>query len=322
MKRFVKVSVVMFLMALVQSAHGAILDGPSSSGGGAALVCRTSAGQIGYSQVLDLYEAQTVFGLQLIRASGSVAADYLWAAANTYRLQGHPELAESEQDSIAEGLQRFFSIVHLTDPGTKLTPLNDLGETPPLPAGCAIEQLAIFHDEAPQYVEIDSEIWNSLDSVNRAALASHEAYYAWERTLRERTSKSTRSFVGHIYAANGVVPVLAGVPAQSRACLSEDPRFNEITSTGSDSISYANSHISTFRTFPMMTSQGMGTRLQFESLAGWPEVTKAFIDVPGANFAVQYKVDQATSSLVAVVAEPGKNIHVELPVRGGLRYGV
>jgi hypothetical protein len=67
-------------------------------------------------------------------------------------------------------LRRFFDITQMTAPGVKLPKSNDIGAAPRIPEGCALEQLAIFHDETPNRVEIDSEIWKALDSVNRACL--------------------------------------------------------------------------------------------------------------------------------------------------------
>lgn len=297
-------------------AFSAPADGPSSSGGGAALVCRTPEGKISYAELLDLYEARTVLRFPLVQPTGSVQQDYFLAAANTYRLQGALGLAEKERENINESLRRFFDIAQMTAPGVKLPVLKDLGETPRIPDGCALEQLAIFHDETPNRVEIDTEIWNSLDSVNRAALVSHEAHYAYERKLLERTSVLSRAFVGYIYAVSGVVePVRTGIPDGSLKCLSEDFRYRQRPSSGSE-------RLSSFDVYPIMTPEGMGMRLQFGQIAGRPELTKATIEIPGVNFAVKPGWDASGENPVAIVTEADKNVHLEIPLRGGMRKDV
>lgn len=301
--------------ALTLASAIAMADGPSSSGGGAALVCRSSEGKIEYSELLDLYEARVVMHRPLVQPTGSVTRDYFLAAANTYRLQGAPGLADREKAAIEENLRRFFDIAQMTAPGVKLPTLGDLGEAPQAPEGCAIEQLAIFHDEIPNRVEIDSEIWNSLNSVNRSALVTHEAYYAWERTLRERTSQNTRVAVGIIYAASGVEPVKSGVPQDALTCFSEDPRFlrQHGRSSGSD-------RLSSFSVYPVMTPEGKGTRLQFGQIGGRPILTKTTVEIPGVEFALgKIEWDQTLNIPVSKVSEANKNVHLEIPLRGGVR---
>ena len=312
------------LLAVLLLFSPLALAGASNGGGGAAVVCRQTDGQIRYASLLDLYETSQVYGLKLFKPTGSLERDYYLAVANTYSLQGYPEYAEKEKASISENLRKFFEIVSMTPAGQGLPILDDTGEVPMLPSGCAIEQLAIFHDASTlgtDRVEINSEIWRSLDSLNQAALVTHEMNYYWERTLNERTSEATRAVVAHIFADGGVTPVRDGIPSYSMSCLSIDPRFSTVTryNDGSKSTSY--SRISSFDVYPIQTPQGPGMRLQFGSVAGRPTIVKTFIDVSGIQFKLREELNKNRDGYEMIVNEPGKNIDAEIPLSNGLRKG-
>jgi hypothetical protein len=223
-----------------------------------------------------------------------------------------------ERERISENLQRFFDLVRMTPPGVKLPHLPDLGSVPALPQGCAIEQLAIFHDDEPNSVEIDSEIWNALDSLNRAALVTHELAYAWQRQLQERTSETTRSFVAHVYAAPGqVVPVREGVPEARLRCWSEDFAYRESETNEDGSVSSSNTHLSGFEAYPIQTADGPGTRLQFNAIAGRPSVARATIDLRGVGLKLKNTLDRSSfGQMIAIVEEPGKDLRIERPLSG------
>jgi hypothetical protein len=313
---FAKVSAIMLVSSVSHAGVG-------SSGGGLAVVCRMSTGQIAAAELLDLYEARTVFGYSVVPATGSLQRDYYLAAANTYRLQGYPGLAEQERANIAENLQHFFDRVKMTRTGERLPALPDFGAVPALPQGCALEQLAVFYDENPVRIAIDSEIWRALDSVNQSALVTHETFYYWERQMQERTSESTRAFVAHVYANGGVEPVHAGVPRGALECHSIDSRIDEIASreSGYGRARSYNSRLSIFSAYPVMTARGMGTRLQFSNIADRPIIAKTTVDLPGVNFSVKKAVASVNGemSMTPVVDEPDKNVQVELPFATGLR---
>jgi hypothetical protein len=126
-------------------------------------------------------------------------------------------------------------------------------------------------------------------------------------------------FVTHVYAAEGVVePVRTGIPEGSLNCYSEDPRYRETSSTGSSS----NGRLSTFSVYPVMTPEGMGTRLQFGQIAGRPEISKTTIEIPGLKFLVKRDWDRVRRIPVMIVTEADKNLRLEIPLRGGIYGGV
>lgn len=304
------------ILAAVISMGGSVANaGPSSSGGGAALVCRDDNNKIASAELLDLYEARVTYGLKLVASTGSTEEDYYLAADRTYTLQGQPNLAKHERANILEGLKRLYDLAQMT--GT-LPKLNDLGRVPDVPEGCAIEQLAIF-DDAPNKIRIDSEIWSALDTLNRAALATHEAHYYFERTLKERTSESTRAYVAHIYAENFASPVNEGIPPEAFSCSSLDPRSQTVVASGPGWTSSTFTRTSSFKVFPWMTPSGPGARLQFTHLSGRPIIKKTTIEIPNVAFAVKPAWSPKIQAMVLVVAETNQNQRLDIPLRGGLR---
>lgn len=304
-----------FALSIALPASAGVVSG----GGGLAAVCRGPDHKIVSATLLDLYESASL-GLTLPRPTGSVERDYFLAAANTYRLQGVPQLADEQQEMIASSLRKFFEIVEMK-PGGTLLPTNDVGSAPVLPQGCQLEQLAVFHDELPNRVEVDSEIWSALDSLNRSALVTHEAHYYWLRKLHERTSEASRAFVAHVYAIGGNTPSLDGVPWLAKNCSSEDPRFRIITDRTDDSLSWSNDRPSGFYAFPINTPEGSGMKLQFTTLAGRPQVVKTTAIIAGVDFETRELWNQSIGSMVLYPRSSGINIVREVSLEGGLRPG-
>jgi hypothetical protein len=140
--------------------------GPSTSGGnGYAVICRSTSGGILSAELLDLYEATYRYHLNLLPSFGNLADDY---ARST---PGPNPRAE---------LRRFLQILHFARPGQSVPALNDIGDTIAIPAGCGLEPAAFFSDSADR-VLVDPQIWEALNSLNQAALVSHELLYHEER---------------------------------------------------------------------------------------------------------------------------------------------
>jgi len=293
-------------------AQAAEVAGPSSSGGGSAVVCRNPDGKIYYSELLDLFEARAVIGLKLPAASGSIYTDYRRSVENTHRLQGHPDLADKIVEQSDENLRRFFDIVRMTQPGERLPRLDDVGEHPRLSPNCGLEQLAIFHDTEPAVVEIDTEIWETLDSLNRAALVTHELFYQWDRINKEPTSEGTRSLVAHVYAEKGAVPNSHGVPEGATSCYAHNPKAAN-----------PGSSITLFHAFSVNTPEGTGTRLQFYSYSARAAIVKTVADLPGIlpRMTKSWNMIDGQPMPLLIVDEPNVDRTLMAPFRSGYRKG-
>ena len=194
--------------------------GEVSSGGGSAIVCRDDDGVISAPpQVLDLYESK----LTLPVPTGELTKDYINGARRAHYLMGKDTSLITDEVIIKE-LYDFFKIAKFTDLGERLELVNDIGSSflDDLPRGCLREQVAIYYDKSPQrgeYAIINTEIWGKMDSLNKAALITHENIYRYERTLGEKNSFSSRQSVAHMYSTDDIESAMSGIPKEHMVCL-------------------------------------------------------------------------------------------------------
>ncbi len=250
-------------------------SGPSTSGGGFAFVCRNGTDQIVSSELLDLYEARTVYGFELMKSSGNVMRDYVRAVKNGYRLQGsHPHITEQE---MIENVEKFQKITIWLSEDEKLPNLDDLGLKISVPLGCKIEPLAIFYD-LENIVVIDREIWNVMDSLSKSALVIHEIYYRYYRHLTidpDTNSLEARLITASDFSTN-LVPVRSGIPLKSSyGELLDACHFNQGYETSC-------SELTTYHIFSTDndSDERQNLRIQFTSLAGRPLISQTTVDLP------------------------------------------
>lgn len=250
-------------------------SGPSTSGGGFSVVCRSGTNQIVSAELLDLYEARTVYGFELMKSSGNLMRDYVRAVKNGYRLQGsHPDITEQE---MIENVEKFQKISIWLSEDEKLPNLDDLGLKISVPFGCKIEPLAIFYD-LENIVVIDREIWNAMDFLSKSALVIHEIYYRYYRHLTidpDINSLEARLITASDFSTN-LVPVRSGIPLKSSygeildAC-----HFNEGNGTSC-------SELTTYHIFSIDSdsNERQNLRIQFTALAGRPLISQTTVDLP------------------------------------------
>jgi hypothetical protein len=302
--------------APAMAAQSAPRAGVVSGGGATSMVCRDLDGKIQRAELLDLYEAKEKFHLKLMDSVGSLEGDYVQAVKNTYRLQGAEDLFPIDAE-VRKNLDRFLRKLEFSS--IRLPFLGDVGESPALPQGCGLEQLAIFYDIGStndgsvtdtDRIEVSQEIWDALSSQSQAALVTHELTYKWERSLAEKTSESTRSFVAHIYSSDAI-PVRAGLPSGTRQYVTlewlrfEDGSFGSVPSKNSY-----------FWVFPSLVGKDHGVTLQFEGLMGRPIASKATIGIPGIRWSLRPAYDRDSQSITCLVDEPSQDIDIKMPLSG------
>ncbi|MEN0060048.1 MAG: hypothetical protein AAGB31_14500, partial [Bdellovibrio sp.] len=136
-----------------------------------------------------------------------------------------------------------------------------------LPINCALEQIAIFHDSDSEFIELQTDLWQRLPALHRAALIVHELIYKSYRLLGDRSSEFTRLQVAQLFSEEGK-SVLRGLPTDVELCTAYSTSGNETT-----------------KFFIYSTSSSLrGTQwfLQFTQLMGRPLVTKTFITLSTA----------------------------------------
>lgn len=172
--------------------------GVGTSGGGHVIVCQgRSADLYGFATVLDIFEAEEVFKLTLRPARESLAAELdLLATQLGTVMQNSPHLPSP---LTGESLLQWWDNRVQYLPKLR-TETSDLGTIPVLPRGCSVRQIAVF-DDTHDLVQVDQDLWNSLNDFNKAALIAHEIVYR-ERRLdeRESSSEASRFLVGRMFS--------------------------------------------------------------------------------------------------------------------------
>ncbi|MCX6126638.1 MAG: hypothetical protein NTV34_18045 [Proteobacteria bacterium] len=299
MKNVVRHQYACFAVLAGASLAGGVHAGVGSSGGGFAVVCRGNDHAIQSAQVLDLFEAQKR-GVELRKSSSDINREY--ALSLKYIRQSgddHRPIGQTEMDQFQADINNYF--VFLPD-GLALGSTSDLGEIPTVPAGCAIEQLAVYHD-SEQRIEVSSEIWGALDSLNRVALFTHESLYYLYRQAGESTSENLRKLIPYFFQKDLPTSQTAGVPVDSPNCYSEN--LNSETTFGSH-----------FYYYPDENS-AHSTVLQFDNLLGrytfFPtRVTLPIVIEPG-----QIHITSNQGKVYSMVSDPSADQMVRAPILEG-----
>lgn len=203
MKKSVRRNICASLVALavLLGAHPAHAE--KTGNGGGAWVCRESNGAIRWSQLVDLFEAENEFGLNLSTFTGQVR-DVV--AQVQYRIH---QADRKFADELAPYLQK---LAHLEPNPPQVTHVEDVLKTiddslyrlEPAPRRCAggalkFEQVANY--KVSGQILVQADLFASLPIAHRAALVLHEAIYAYRRELAEdQNSVATRRLVGLIFS--------------------------------------------------------------------------------------------------------------------------
>lgn len=254
---------VILLTLICSQAFANLLrsGGGMATGGGSGVVCRDENSAVTSVQLLDLHEAQVQHHLTLVSGSGNSQTDYRNSVKRTYELQNYYENTPTEKE-IQDHYGLFFKSVQWTLPGSKLPLIADQGSILPLPKGCALEQIAIFHDGDREFIEVQTDLWQRLPTLHQAALIVHELFYKFYRILGDYSSEFTRLQVAHIFSKESK-PVLEGLPIDAEICTAYGGPMNKITK---------------FFIYSRPSSEG-GAQwvLQFTQLMGRPLMSKTLI---------------------------------------------
>lgn len=163
----------LFLLAILLSAPLA-RAGDKAGNGGNVVLCTDPAGKVTSVQLLDYYEAQTIWRFQLDLGDPLMdpQAKVQRVLERVRRL--HPFTAEALEARSAG----FFDDALLLS-NVELAPVDDSGEYF-LPVGCKLKQIAVQRQK--QFPEdktflINKDVWDILDNDQRAGLILHEIAY-------------------------------------------------------------------------------------------------------------------------------------------------
>lgn len=209
--------------------------------GGQSVVCRDKSNNIISAELFDFFEAPVMYGQKIIESQDSV----------DQQLERVAKKMEAAIRRTGFYTKAFSEVEHsITFTNKTLKKINDSLEVIEPPAGCEVEQLAIYID--PTLILVNEDIWAHLPLTHRAGLIAHEAIYFDARVFSETDSRRTRKIVGHLFSSFQFVDIYADLPMPVLRCV------------GSNNEDQSNPTHFDFFMYP----EGEKTRLQFRQIDG------------------------------------------------------
>jgi hypothetical protein len=206
-------SIISFLITGLLGASA--LAGVMNGGGGKGVVCRDSQNQIKSVELLDLWEARTLFGEQPMQVGNDIETEVKSALE---RLKyGYPEFSYHQDEEAPGGfchreecnlleMLRELPIFFRNDPnvvrlhGVTLELTDDSYELA-RPVDCQIEQIVNYQNSGKIY--INQDLWDRLDNLNKVSLITHEIFYSLLRSYaQEKNSVRTRRAIGYVMSGH------------------------------------------------------------------------------------------------------------------------
>jgi hypothetical protein len=192
-------------LAVLMLAKSALAGGSSAGNGGNTIVCLDGNGQIKSVELLDFYEARVKRGITPDLGDDSLSVDEKVSLAISRLAAIDIPLGKY----IMPGAVANFKKESVFLPGIRLVTVDDSDHLF-VPAGCQQEQTAL--QKTPEFpgdklFNIDQDLWNHMDSNNRAGLILHEVFY--HLALNEgnpENSVPVRFFVSSISSAASISP--------------------------------------------------------------------------------------------------------------------
>lgn len=189
MKHQIKIGLFSLLLPSLLWAGGSV------GNGGGVWACREASGEIRWTKLVDLYEAENEFGLDLAINPAASVEDYL-----NNVLVKTKTVNRTFYFALKSNLETVKQKIKVVD-NANLTVIDDaLFRISPLASSCqqgklAYEQLANY--TAYDRILLNKELWQPLSNIEKAGLYLHEAIYLLERTRKNATnSVNTRKLVG------------------------------------------------------------------------------------------------------------------------------
>lgn len=191
--------------------------GGTSGGGGKGLSLSVNGKQ--QIELLDLWEAKTLFKRTLMPLTGHLAEDvdaalvrsanffptHIQCTVNQQPASGAACVLQNLRTTAAQFLDSNANVTWLS--GVVLQPTDDAYEIA-LPENCpnASCLVQIVNYQAGGQVWIAKDAWDQMDEYNQAALIVHETLYKFLRGSGETNSIRARRAVGYVFAGNTFSP--------------------------------------------------------------------------------------------------------------------
>lgn len=184
----------------------AVLAGPSTSGGGAGIVCRSSIGFSAYS--LDIYEGRVRYGINIDQFMNTDAPKIQIERAMKRIKDIDLKFYKKLKDTVE---YVFENVIVLPDHVGMGVPLDVGTDFPPLlpisdAENCALMATAYWGTDNKIY--LSKEILFRMNRLDQASVYLHEALYKMARdTSDAKDSFRTRKMVAYILSENSLTDV-------------------------------------------------------------------------------------------------------------------
>lgn len=198
MKIKMKIGLLFFFLPTLTWA-GVIRNGGSVGNGGGAWVCRESNQSIRWARLVDIFEGQNEFGLDIPFKSNMTADQQLEDIRQKIK-NVNRNFYYAITKSLAEVKRKIKLVnVNLTvvdDALYRITPAQDSCVSGTI----AYEQLANYTEFG--MILVQTQLFNSITPTEQAGLLAHEAIYKLERERKNATnSVHTRKIVAELFSS-------------------------------------------------------------------------------------------------------------------------
>lgn len=165
-------------------------DSEREGHGGVSIVCRDADEKIESVELLDIFEGNHQYGLEI--KDRTTSFDEQIEQAQT-RLVSRPELLEEFQNELA------YVHANIQFPSEEVG-LNPTDDAFPVinKKGCAYKQLAVYTND--NQVLVDAELYNKLSETGKAGLYIHEVIFKMARARGATSSVTSRKLVAYLLA--------------------------------------------------------------------------------------------------------------------------
>lgn len=196
----------LFTILIAISAPKAQAAGIFIGNGGQSVACLQSDGSTTY-ETFDLMEGRILFGYAYPQDTPKLDPIKLALslAKRMDQAQGSlPGVIDEPSDNLQSKLQYVLDAMDFLPPGVGLQNTGDTNEFISLPKNCSFLQTVNFRNSKLIYV--NSDAWNALSPLNKAAMYLHEAVYWYLReTGVEKDSRRARKAVAYVMAGGALV---------------------------------------------------------------------------------------------------------------------
>lgn len=182
---------LMMMSSLTSASTQAKRVGGHDGGGGQGVVCYNPQGEIESVKLLDFYEGEILYGLNVPEYEGT-PLEIIKEVSEKF-----PYLNDA---GFKDEMSITFNSFRFLPPGIRLKEINDGNVIYRIPNDCKIEQIANF--QGISRIVIVGDFWEKMSPTHKAGLILHERFWYEERSGQIKHSARVKRNVARIFSDN------------------------------------------------------------------------------------------------------------------------